>query len=92
MKRKVLIIDDQTTQRRILREFLELSGHEIIGEGSNGKEALDLSKNLKPDVIIMDVKMPVMDGIGAAKIISSTFPVPIILNTIKQDEDTIAKA
>lgn len=92
MKRKVLIIDDQETQRRILREFLELSSHEIIGEGSNGKEAVDLSQSLKPDVIIMDVKMPVMDGLEAANIISSTSPIPIILNTVKQDEDTIAKA
>lgn len=92
MKRKVLIIDDQKIQRRILREFLELSGHEVIGEGSNGKEAIDLSKSLKPDLIIMDVKMPIMDGIEAASKINSLAPLPIILNTVKQDERTIMRA
>jgi AmiR/NasT family two-component response regulator len=92
MKRKILLIDDQETQRRVLRELLELSGHDVIGEGANGEEAINLSKSLKPDLIIMDVKMPQLDGIGAAKIINKTFPVPIILNTVKQDEDTIIRA
>lgn len=92
INRKVLIIDDQEVQRMILRKFLMIAGHQVVGEGVNGDEAITLTKQLKPDVIIMDVKMPVMDGIEAAKKISSSFPLPIILNTARNDQKTISRA
>ena len=92
MGRKVVIIDDRDEQRFILSKFLKIAGHKVIGEGENGKEAVALAKKLKPDLMIMDVKMPEMDGIEAAKEINSTSPVPIVLFTAKNDPGTIDKA
>lgn len=92
MERKILIVDDQTNQRRVLREFLEMAGCKVIGEGSSGREAIKLVERLKPDVVIMDVKMPGMDGIEAAKEINLQFPLPIILCTVKRDRETLERA
>ena len=92
MGRRVLIVDDQPNQRRILREFLEIAGYEVIGEGTNGRDALRLVEELGPDVVIMDVKMPGMDGIEAAKEINLRNPTPIILCTVKKDRDTLERA
>ncbi len=92
MGRKVLIIDDQPNQRKILRGLLEMVGCEVVGEGSNGREAIELAMKIKPEVVIMDVKMPGMDGIEAAKEINMKFPTPIILCTVKRDEETLERA
>lgn len=89
MKRNIVIIDDRETQRMILKKFLIIAGHEVIGEGANGKEAITLAKKLNPDLVILDVKMPVMGGIEAAREISASCPLPIILYTAKNDQETI---
>ena len=63
---RVLLVDDHAMVRRGLRGFLELLDDiEIVGEGSNGREALELARELQPDVILMDLVMPEVDGIGA---------------------------
>ena len=92
MGRTVVVIDDRSEQRLILSKFLKISGHKVIGEGENGNEAIALAKKLKPDIMIMDVKMPEMDGIEAAKKISSVSPLPIVLFTAKSDQRTIDRA
>ena len=72
---KVLLADDEQGMRLIIRKFLDKSGgFEIIGEATNGKEALELYENNKPDVIFMDVEMDVMDGLTAAKEIAEIDP------------------
>lgn len=73
-KLRILLADDEAILRLDLREMLADAGHEIVGEAANGQEAVKLAKELKPDFIIMDVKMPIMDGITAAKLL-----LPIIL-------------
>lgn len=61
---RVLIVDDHGVVRQGLRMYLSLEGDvEIVGEGRNGEEALALAQRLKPDVVLMDLLMPVMDGI-----------------------------
>lgn len=61
----VLIVDDSRTSRRILKNILEEQGHCILGEAKNGQEAIELYTELCPDVVTMDITMPVMDGLEA---------------------------
>lgn len=61
----ILIVDDSRTSRKILREILEGAGHRIIGEGTNGEEAVTVYREQRPDVVTMDITMPVMNGLEA---------------------------
>lgn len=77
---RTLIVDDSAFMRMAIRSMLASSPDiKIIGDACNGKEAVEKSKALHPDIIIMDVNMPVMDGLTAVKTIMSTDPVPIIM-------------
>ena len=64
---KILIVDDSITSRKILKNILVENGHEVIGEAINGKDAVSKFKELQPDIITMDITMPVMDGLEALK-------------------------
>jgi two-component system chemotaxis response regulator CheY len=66
---KILIVDDSRTSRKILRGILEGAGHEIIDEAVNGDEGFLKYKELKPDLVTMDITMPVTDGIQALRLI-----------------------
>lgn len=66
---KILVVDDSRTSRKILRVILEEAGNEVIGEATNGQEAFEMYKELKPDVVTLDITMPVLDGVGALKLI-----------------------
>ena len=66
---KILIADDEALLRLDLREMLEEAGHTVAGEAENGKNAVSLAERERPDLVIMDVKMPEMDGLEAAKLI-----------------------
>lgn len=66
---RILIVDDSRTSRRFLRGILEEAGYEIIGEAVNGDEGYIKYKELKPDVVTMDITMPVTDGIQALQLI-----------------------
>lgn len=77
---RTLIVDDSAFMRMAIRSMLASSPDiKIVGDACNGKEAVEKSKALHPDIIIMDVNMPVMDGLTAVKTIMSTDPVPIIM-------------
>ncbi|HUG47220.1 MAG TPA: response regulator transcription factor [Candidatus Limnocylindria bacterium] len=72
---RVLIVDDHAVVRRGLRNFLELlTDIEIVGEAENGRQALDLAQRERPDVVLMDLLMPVMDGLEAAAAIRQSLP------------------
>ncbi len=62
---KILIVDDSMTSKKFLRTMLERAGCEIIGEASDGQEGIDKYKELKPDVVTMDITMPIKNGIEA---------------------------
>lgn len=64
---RILMVDDSKTSRKILRGILEENGHVIIGEAVNGMEAIEMYKELHPDITTMDITMPVMDGLTALK-------------------------
>lgn len=71
---KVLIVDDSRTSRKILRGIVEEAGYEVVGEAKNGEEGFLMYKDLKPDLVTMDITMPVMDGVEALKLIKGKFP------------------
>ena len=68
---KVLMVDDSRTSRKLLRSILENGGHEVIGEAANGQEGVQQFQSLKPDLVTMDITMPVLDGIEALKMIKA---------------------
>jgi len=63
----VLIVDDATFMRMMLKNMLTEAGHEVVGEAENGVEAIERFKELKPDLVTMDITMPEMDGVQALK-------------------------
>lgn len=91
-KLKILLADDEAILRLDLREMLQDAGHEVVGEAANGEEAVKLARALKPEFIIMDVKMPVMDGITAAKKIAEENIAPVLLLTAYSQQDIVDKA
>ena len=71
---KILIVDDSRTSRKMLRNILESNGHEIIDEAVNGQEGVQKFQALNPDVVTLDITMPVVDGVEALKMIKALDP------------------
>jgi DNA-binding NarL/FixJ family response regulator len=83
---KVLVVDDTEHVRSMLADMLDLDGFDVVGQAASGEEALDLSRKAAPDVVVMDYKMPGMDGLKAARAIRDVRPdQPIILYTAYMD-------
>lgn len=89
---KIVIADDETIIRMDMKELLEEAGHQVVGEAANGAKAVELTKRLKPDLCIFDVKMPEMDGIEAANIVSREKIAPVVLLTAFSQPDIVKKA
>jgi DNA-binding NarL/FixJ family response regulator len=82
-KHRILVIDDGDSVRDVITIFLEHAGYEICGEAADGVQAIELAKQLKPDLIVLDLAMPRMNGAEAASILSATLPdVPIVILTL----------
>lgn len=88
----IVIADDEALARMDLKEMLEEAGHKVIGQASNGVEAWELVKEKMPDLAILDIKMPKMDGLQAAKLIAHDSLAPVLLLTAFGDEEIIEKA
>lgn len=71
---RIIVVDDEPIIRMDLKAMLENAGYQVIGEGKDGFDAIDLCKKEKPDVAILDIKMDVLDGLSAAKIINEEYP------------------
>lgn len=86
---RILLVDDSILVRAMLRSLIEsIPGYQVAGEESNGKRAIDAVQDLKPDLLVMDVNMPIMDGIEATKIIMNEHPLPILIFT-NEDIDRV---
>lgn len=93
MKTRVVIADDDVITRLDIREALEFQGYEVVGEAADGIDAVELCADLKPDVVLLDVKMPVMDGLTAAKLIAGAEnDIAIIMLTAYNDKQFVDKA
>lgn len=91
-KLRILLADDEALIRLDLREMLTEAGHEIVGEAANGQDAAQLAQELHPDIVIMDVKMPVMDGLTAAQQITEAEIAPVLLLTAYSQQDIVVRA
>src|SRR5258705_6249260 len=86
LRNRILVIDDGDSVRNIIGLFLEHAGFEVCGEAADGVEAIEQAKKLKPDLIVLDLAMPRMNGAEAASVLSQTMPdVPIVLLTLYQN-------
>lgn len=89
---RILTADNESIIRMELKELLEEVGHEVVGEATDGLKAVELTRKLKPDLVIMDIKMPEMDGIAAAKMISNEKLAPVLLMTAYSQKEIVDKA
>ena len=89
---RVLIAEDEALIRMDLAEMLREEGYEIVGEAGDGQEAVDLAGSLRPDLVIMDVKMPRRDGIDAASEIAANRIAPIVILTAFSQRELVERA
>ncbi len=91
-QRRVLVAEDEALIRLDLKEMLEEEGYDVVGEASNGEEAVKLAEELKPDLVILDVKMPVLDGISAAERIVASRIAPVVMLTAFSQRELVERA
>lgn len=86
---RILLADDHTLFRSSLRSLLEARGVEVVGEASDGKQAVQLAGRLRPDLVLMDLSMPVLNGIEATRLLTTEIPElkVVILTASMEDED-----
>ncbi|MEG1727449.1 MAG: response regulator [Acidaminococcaceae bacterium] len=91
-KLRIILADDEALIRLDVKEMLLEAGHDVVAEACNGEEAVALTRSLRPDFVIMDVKMPQMDGLTAAKIIAEESLAPVLLLTAYSQTEIVAAA
>lgn len=89
---RIIMADDESIIRMDLREMLSNLGYLVIGEVGDGRSAVNLARELRPDLVIMDIKMPDMDGIEAAKILTEERIAPVLLLTAYSQRELVNRA
>jgi len=89
---RILVAEDEPIARMDLREMLENLGYSVVGEAGDGVAAVNLARALKPDLVLMDIKMPEQDGISAAQTLSQERVVPVLLLTAYSDREFVDRA
>src|SRR3712207_1425869 len=89
---RILIAEDETIIRLDLRELLERAGFDVCAEARDGEQAIELARSEHPDLAIMDVKMPRVDGIEAARRILDERPIPIVMLTAYGHQELVSRA
>jgi two-component system, response regulator PdtaR len=89
---RILIAEDETIIRLDLRDLLERAGHEVVAEARDGEEAVALAREHEPELAVMDVKMPRLDGIEAARRILADRPIPIVMLTAYGQDELVGRA
>jgi AmiR/NasT family two-component response regulator len=90
--RRVLVAEDEALIRLDLVEMLREEGYEVVGEAADGEQAVRLAEELRPDLVILDVKMPKMDGIEAASVIADQRIAPVVILTAFSQRDLVERA
>lgn len=89
---RVLVAEDEALIRLDLVELLEEQGYEVVGQAADGEKAVEMARELRPDLVVMDVKMPKMDGITAAENITDERIAPVVMLTAFSQRELIQKA
>jgi response regulator NasT len=89
---RILVAEDETIIRLDLKDLLERAGFEVVAEAKDGEEAVALARSAQPDLALMDVKMPRLDGIEAARRILDERPIPIVMLTAYGQQELVARA
>lgn len=92
MNKRVVLVEDESIVRMDVKMILEDAGYEVVGEAGNGEKAIEIVNQVHPDLIIMDIKMPKMNGLKASKIISEKYNIPILLLTAYSQKEFVDKA
>jgi AmiR/NasT family two-component response regulator len=90
--RRVVIAEDEVLIRMDLAEMLSEEGYEVVGQAGDGAKAIELAEELRPDLVILDVKMPVLDGIAAAERIANQRIAPVVILTAFSQRDLVERA
>jgi two-component system, response regulator PdtaR len=90
--RRVLVAEDEALIRLDLKEMLEEEGYEVVGEAADGEQAVEMAGRLRPDLVILDVKMPKLDGIAAAERIAGERVAPVVILTAFSQRDLVERA
>ena len=90
--RTVVIAEDETLIRMDLAEMLADEGYDVVGQAGDGARAIELATELRPDLVILDVKMPVLDGIAAAEAIAAKRIAPVVILTAFSQRDLVERA
>jgi response regulator NasT len=89
MQRRIVIAEDESISRMDLAEMLANLGYLVVGEAGDGRSAVNLARELRPELVIMDIKMPEMDGISAAKVLTEEKIAPVLLLTAYSDREFV---
>lgn len=90
---RVLIVDDHVLFRDGIASLLQARGYEVVGQASDGSEAVSRTRELQPDMVLMDIRMPVMGGLEATRLIKSESPdVKVVVLTVSEDEEDLFEA
>jgi AmiR/NasT family two-component response regulator len=92
MPTRIILAEDDTVIRMDLKEELQRQGYLVIGDVGDGLSAINLARELRPDLVVMDIKMPEMDGIAAAETLTHEKLAPVVLLTAYSDEELIERA
>src|SRR5579871_3555216 len=90
--RRIVIADDESLIRMDLRQMLTGLGYLVVGEAADGQTAVNVTRETRPDVVIMDIKMPQLDGIEAARVLTAENIAPVVLLTAYSQRDLIEQA
>ena len=91
-RRTVVIAEDETLIRMDLAEMLVEEGYDVVGQAGDGQKAIELAESLRPDLVILDVKMPVLDGIAAAEAIAGKRIAPVVMLTAFSQRELVERA
>ena len=87
-----MVAEDETLIRLDLAEMLGEAGYDVVGQAGNGEQAIELARELRPDLVVMDVKMPVLDGISAAEVIGKERLAPVVMLTAFSQKELVERA
>lgn len=89
---RIVVAEDEALIRMDLTEMLIEAGHQVVGQAGDGEQAVELARELRPDIVVMDVKMPVMDGLTAAELLGKDGVAPVVMLTAFSDRTLVERA